>query len=160
MRAEWRGEIERGPFVSGISGAQFGLRGAVERLNRPRGAGAPVLLNALDPANPYGTFFPVGAPGYRLRRLPGNFLIIRDGLPIVAIENRGMNLVPLIALSPEERKDALSLLPEIIDPVAGVRKVVVRTWSGREVRGSEIEGDLERIGFMSDDREMIYYRRY
>jgi len=55
---------------------------------------------------------------------------------------------------------ALALLPRIIDPAAGVRRVVVRTWDEEEVRATEIEEDLERIGFMGDDREMIYYRRY
>jgi len=163
MRAEWRGEIERGPFVSGISGIQFGLREAAERLHRRLETKALILLNTLDPANPYGTFFPLGAAGvrdYALRRLPGNFLILRDGVPIIAIENRGMSLVPLVALSPEERKEAIALLPGLIDPVASVRKVVVRTWDGREVRGSEAEADLEQVGFMRDDQEMIYYRRY
>jgi len=163
MRAEWRGEVERGLFVSGISGAQFGLRGAVEQLSRLRGSNAPILLNALDPANPYGTFFPVSAAGvrdYQLRRLLGNFLIIHNGVPIIAIENRGTNLVPLVDLTFEERVSALSLLPEIIDPAAGVRKVRVRTWNGKEVCGSKIEKDLERIGFMREDQEMIYYRRY
>ena len=163
MRAEWRGEIERGPFVSGISGIQFGLRGAVERLNRLKGTGAPIILNALDPANPYGTFFSLSAAGvrdYALRRLPGNFLILRDGIPIIAVENRGERLIPLIELPPKERMAALALLPRIIDPAAGVRRVVVRTWDEEEVRGTEIEEDLERIGFMGDDREMIYYRRY
>ena len=117
-------------------------------------------MNALDPANPYGTFFPARSGDYQLRRLPGDFLILRDGLPIVAIENRGENLVPFVGLTSEERRSVLSLLPGIIDLAGGVKRVRVLTWDGRPVCGSEIEADLARIGFVREDQEMIYYRRY
>ncbi len=163
MRAEWRGEVERGLFVTGISGVQFGRRAAVAKLKRPHATESPILLNALDPANPYGMFFPLSAAGvrdYQLRRLPGNFLIIRGGIPIIAIENRGAHLTPLVDLASEERRAALALLPKLIDPAAGIKNVRVRTWGGAEVCATEIEPDLERIGFMREDTEMIYYRRF
>jgi len=57
---ELRGEVRRGYFVRGYSGAQFALPEAVERLrawNEGEGAVSAELtiLNAWDPANPYGS---------------------------------------------------------------------------------------------------------
>ena len=51
---------------------------------------------------------------------------------------------------------AIVFLPGLFGPVAGLWKVMVRSWDGREVRGSEVEAGLEPVGFMRDDQEMIY----
>jgi ATP-dependent Lhr-like helicase len=57
------GQVRRGHFVEGLSGAQFALPGAVERLRAERGTRPPIdgyteddvrILAAADPANPYG----------------------------------------------------------------------------------------------------------
>ncbi|WP_058556634.1 DEAD/DEAH box helicase [Thiohalocapsa sp. ML1] len=58
------GQVRRGHFVEGLSGAQFALPGAVERLRAAREDEPPMdgygdadvrILPAADPANPYGT---------------------------------------------------------------------------------------------------------
>jgi ATP-dependent Lhr-like helicase len=58
-RMELGGEVRRGYFVEGLSGAQFGLPEAVEQFqNLPQAVTnqAPVLLmHSLDPANLYGS---------------------------------------------------------------------------------------------------------
>ncbi|MCG6939913.1 MAG: DEAD/DEAH box helicase [Thiohalocapsa sp.] len=60
---EQGGQVRRGHFVEGLSGAQFALPGAVERLRAAREDESPVdgygeeavrILPAADPANPYG----------------------------------------------------------------------------------------------------------
>lgn len=57
------GQVRRGHFVEGLSGAQFALPGAVERLRAAREDEAPMdgyaedavrILPAADPANPFG----------------------------------------------------------------------------------------------------------
>src|SRR5262249_4859738 len=59
---ELTGEVRRGYFVEGLSGAQFALPEAarmLQELASPATPQAPaILLNSLDPANVYG----VGAP--------------------------------------------------------------------------------------------------
>ncbi|MFE8033612.1 Lhr family helicase [Thiohalocapsa marina] len=64
---EESGRVRRGHFVEGLSGAQFALPGAVERLRAARLEEAPVdgfgeeqvcVLSAADPANPYGSLLP------------------------------------------------------------------------------------------------------
>jgi ATP-dependent helicase Lhr and Lhr-like helicase len=60
---ETGGQVRRGHFVEGLSGAQFALPGAVERLRSAREDEPPMdgyneadvrILPAADPANPYG----------------------------------------------------------------------------------------------------------
>lgn len=64
-RWEATGKVRRGYFVEGLAGPQYALPEAVEELRRPRGEGEPeywVMLRC-DPANPYGSLFPLPAPG-------------------------------------------------------------------------------------------------
>src|SRR5205823_15044695 len=58
---ETLGTARRGYFVEGLGGAQFALPGAVERLRAQREEDAerpPVVLAAVDPAQPYGATLP------------------------------------------------------------------------------------------------------
>ena len=62
---ETLGIARRGYFLEGLGGAQFALPGAVERLRSRVGAGAggsdadaPLVLAAVDPAQPYGAALP------------------------------------------------------------------------------------------------------
>ena len=56
---ETLGVARRGYFVEGLGGAQFALPGAVERLRAQlRERETPVVLAAVDPAQPYGAALP------------------------------------------------------------------------------------------------------
>ena len=66
---ETLGVARRGYFLEGLGGAQFALPGAVERLRSRAGAGAggsdadaPLVLAAVDPAQPYGAALPWPKP--------------------------------------------------------------------------------------------------
>lgn len=67
---ELRGEVRHGYFSAGLSGTQFALPEAVERLRAIRKAldGAPGLMAACNPANPYGAMLPP-PEGARIARL-------------------------------------------------------------------------------------------
>lgn len=86
---EERGQVRRGQFVDGLTGAQFALPGAVDRLRAEREPGAQPLglhLSALDPANPYGSLLPwpevaEGAP--RPARRVHCSLTLVDGAPVL-----------------------------------------------------------------------------
>ena len=62
---ETLGIARRGYFVEGLGGAQFALPGAVERLREQRTAArtAPLVLSAVDPAQPYGAALAVAGAG-------------------------------------------------------------------------------------------------
>lgn len=164
-RLEWQGKVERGFFVEHLSGIQFALREMVERLSSPRKGERPILLSTLDPANPYGasslfSLLNVSGENFPLRRHPKSFLVLRAGLPILAIENRGERLTPLVALDEHDRRNAIALLPEISRHERRVRAIRVRTWANEPITSSPAKQDLEEIGFVCEDLEMIYYRRY
>jgi ATP-dependent Lhr-like helicase len=94
-RLEARGEIRGGRFVSGVSGEQFALPEAVERLREIRRTpadGQLVAVGTADPVNLAGII----APGERLRAATRNKLVYRDGLPIAVLEGEFVrHLVPL-----------------------------------------------------------------
>ena len=94
-RLEARGEIRGGRFVSGVSGEQFALPEAVERLREIRRTPADghlVAVATADPVNLAGIL----APGERLRTAVRNKLVYRDGVPIAVLEGDFVrHLVPL-----------------------------------------------------------------
>jgi len=170
VQLEWRGEIRRGYFVRGFSGMQFALPEAVDRLRsngRRESNGHMVLINTCDPANLYGAASPLPAlhpfsPEWRLLRHPNNFLVLHNGIPILAIEARGERLTPLRDLSHEEKQQAVSLLPDILfDPGnwRRIRGIRVEEWNGAPVRKSEIAGYLKDVGFRDEFKMMILERQ-
>jgi ATP-dependent Lhr-like helicase len=99
QRMEMRGEIRRGYFVQGLSGMQFALPEAVQMLDETKSRQSkndgPIVLNACDPANPYGPGIDHGiAPelNTRMSRIAGNYVILDQGTPIAWIENYGARL--------------------------------------------------------------------
>ena len=92
-RLEARGEIRGGRFVSGMSGEQFALPDAVERLREIRRSeldGELLTISAADPLNLTGIITPgdpstpIGAG--RIRVAAGNRVVYRNGIPVAAME--------------------------------------------------------------------------
>jgi ATP-dependent Lhr-like helicase len=84
-RLEARGEIRGGYFVSGVSGEQFALAEAIGRLRslRKRPAeGQLLVISAADPLNLAGIL----TPGPRVSAISANRLLLRDGVPVAALE--------------------------------------------------------------------------
>jgi ATP-dependent Lhr-like helicase len=84
-RLEARGEIRGGYFVAGASGEQFALPEAVGLLRSIRKAapgGELVCLSATDPLNLVGIL----TPGRRIGAIAANRILLKDGLPIAALE--------------------------------------------------------------------------
>ncbi len=84
-RLEARGEIRGGRFVSGMSGEQFALPDAVERLREIRRSATDnrlITISAADPLNLTGII----TPGDRIRVTTGNRIVYRNGIPVAAME--------------------------------------------------------------------------
>ncbi len=84
-RLEARGDIRGGRFVSGMSGEQFALGDAVERLREVRRTTPDdrlVTISAADPLNLTGLI----TPGDRIRVAAGNRVVFRNGVPCAAME--------------------------------------------------------------------------
>jgi ATP-dependent Lhr-like helicase len=96
-RLEARGEIRGGRFVSGMSGEQFALPEAVERLREVRKSGRDgrlITISAVDPLNLTGVL----TSGERVRSITSSRLVYRDGVPLAAME--GDYVRPLAEIDP------------------------------------------------------------
>jgi ATP-dependent Lhr-like helicase len=168
-RMELGGEVRRGYFVEGLSGAQFALPEAMaqlQELHLPSTAAAPVvLLHSLDPANLYGSGAPLDVPlldgGTRpLLRRAGNWLTIRAGRPVLLAEGQGKRLTALPSASSGDVAAAVACLPGILDAdrgSAGRHKLAVEEWNGRPVTTTEGRELLEAAGFVRDYQGMTLY---
>jgi ATP-dependent Lhr-like helicase len=84
-RLEARGEIRGGRFVSGMSGEQFALPHAIDRLRevrRQRPSGGLIAISTADPLNLVG----IVTAGDRIRASRRNRLVYRDGVPLAVLE--------------------------------------------------------------------------
>jgi ATP-dependent Lhr-like helicase len=168
-RMELAGEVRRGYFVEGLSGAQFALPEAARLLQEtgvPSTAAAPlVLIHSLDPANLYGS----GAPfdiallngGTRpLTRRLGNWLVVRAGRPVLIAEQQGRRLTALASASQEDVAAAVACLPSILEADRGLsarHKLTVAEWNGEPITSSRGREFLEAAGFVRDYQEMTLY---
>ncbi|HEX9975010.1 MAG TPA: hypothetical protein VGD14_23345, partial [bacterium] len=178
VRLEWRGEIRRGYFVKGFSGMQFALPQAADELmafhqtapgySIGQNSDQMILINSCDPANFYGAASPLPVlhpmnSEWRLLRHPNNYLILKRGIPILAIEAKGARLTPLHDLSNDELRDALNLLPRLLHDPAGwrrIRSIKVELWNGQAVRNSEVADYLKEIGFRDEFKVMVLEREF
>jgi ATP-dependent Lhr-like helicase len=84
-RLEARGELRGGRFVNGMSGEQFALPDAVERLREIRRTppdGRVVVISAADPLNLAGIL----TAGDRIRAVPPTRIAYRDGVALSVME--------------------------------------------------------------------------
>jgi ATP-dependent helicase Lhr and Lhr-like helicase len=114
-RMEARGEIRGGRFVTGMSGEQFALPDAVERLREIRREpprGQVIVISAADPLNLVGVL----TSGDRVRSAFGTRIAFRDGIAVSAME--GDFLRPLAELEPNIALDIGAALAGRRVPVA------------------------------------------
>jgi ATP-dependent Lhr-like helicase len=118
---EARGEIRGGRFVAGMSGEQFALPDAVERLREVRRASpddALIVVSGADPLNLTG----IVTGGDRIRSAASSRVVYRNGVPIAAME--GDMLRTLAAVDP-------SVAAAAATAAAGRRVPVLSGYVGR-----------------------------
>jgi ATP-dependent helicase Lhr and Lhr-like helicase len=120
-RLEARGEIRGGRFVAGMSGEQFALSDAVERLRevrRTKPDNRLVTISAADPLNLTGII----TPGDRIRAAAGNRVVYRNGVPCAAMEGDMIRM--LSEVDP-------AIAPDVAAAAAGRRVPVLSGYVGR-----------------------------
>jgi ATP-dependent Lhr-like helicase len=155
----------RGYFLEGLGGAQFALPGAVERL-RARGAGAsdrdevPLVLAAVDPAQPYGAALPwpkrpgdEDRSGRRPARVAGAHVVLVGGDPIIYLERGGRALQTLVAAGDPRIEPALSALVERVRAGA-IKRVALERVDGEPAMSSPLEPVLLALGFQEGPRRL------
>ena len=120
-RLEARGEIRGGRFVAGMSGEQFALPEAVERLREVRRSTPDdrlITLSAADLLNLTGII----TPGDRLRSIASNRLVYRNGIPVAAMDGDMLRI--LHEVDP-------AIAPDVAAAAAGRRVPVLSGYVGR-----------------------------
>ena len=165
---EETGQVRRGWFVEGLSGAQFALAGALERLRAGRLEEAPMdgfstaevrVLAALDPANPYGALLPWpatgggedGEPGAAPRRIAGAWVVLVAGKPVLYLGSSGRRLWSFpsgLTATGGELPLALAALSRLSG--GGRRRLLIQTIDGRPALQSPLREPMLAAGFVSD----------
>ena len=163
QRMEMRGEIRRGYFVEGLSGMQFGLPAAVDALRRVRSAPPArddlILVNACDPANPYGpgVEMPAGTP-VRVSRIPGNYVAFASGSPVLIIEAYGSRLRTIGTPATEVLREALAIFVAMLRlpaPLQPFKEIIVEYCDELRPADSPLAAALRSLGFVGDRNQTM-----
>jgi len=175
---EESGRVRRGHFVEGLSGAQFALPGAVERLRAARIDEPPIdgfgdeqlrILSAADPANPYGALvdWPATAAGGAApasaaatskqaskqtpKRIAGAWLILVAGKPVIYVAAGGRQILSFPNAGGTDSGElalALSALHRL--PSGGRRRLLIQRIDGLSALESPLREPLLAAGFEAD----------
>ena len=156
QRMEMQGEIRRGYFVQGLSGMQFALPEAVQMLDeiksRPTKNDGPIVLNACDPANPYGTGIDHGITpelDVRTSRVAGNYIIIENGIPITWIEHYGTRIF-YTQFTQSVSTGVTHFINHLRTAYPERNEIVVEYCNGRRPSESDAADQLRTLGFYRD----------
>jgi ATP-dependent Lhr-like helicase len=158
---ETLGIARRGYFVEGLGGAQFAVPGAVERLReRPPLDPVPVVLSAVDPAQPYGAAlsWPKRSQEAGTRapaRQAGAQVVLTDGDPILYLERGGKSLQTLVEAEDPRLQPALAKLVEHVRAGRGsVRRLALEKVDGESALASPLGHALKAHGFEEGPRRL------
>ncbi|WP_285787340.1 ATP-dependent helicase [Micromonospora sp. NBRC 101691] len=167
---EERGAARRGYFVEGLGAAQFAVPGAVDRLRaladtadatRTRG-GAPLVLAATDPANPYGAALPwpervvdsgdgaTPTTGHRAGRKAGALVVLVDGELVLYVERGGRTILSFDADGEVLTGAAKALADAVHSGALGAMSV--ERADGGAVHASPLRDALTAAGFRATPR--------
>ncbi|MFL5824560.1 MAG: DEAD/DEAH box helicase [Solirubrobacteraceae bacterium] len=153
---ETLGVCRRGYFVEGLGGAQFALPGAVERLRAPSTSdGPPLVLAAVDPAQPYGSVlpWPERDASAKTPRTAGAYVVLSQGEPVVYLERGGRALRTLTAPDDARLWPALSALVEQVR-TGRIKRLALERIDGRPALTSSLAPRLVELGFNDGPRRL------
>ncbi len=159
---ETLGVARRGYFVEGLGGAQFALPGAVERLREgggPRLQEPPVVLSAVDPAQPYGAALAwpertgLRAGERAPSRAAGAYVVLLGGDPILYLERGGRALQTLVASGDERLEAALGALVDHVRR-GQIKRLALEKVDGASALVSPLGPVLVALGFQEGPRRL------
>ncbi len=161
-RLEFRGEVRRGYFVRGLSGAQFAMPEAVESL---RAAPAPddappIVMSVADPANVYTLPMPQdpARDPFVKPRSRGALLVTIAGLVVMMVERRGASVIIRAETSEAVvARAAEALVAHLGEQTA--RDIIIETIDGQPASGSKYLDAFRAAEFKRGTTGLRYYRR-
>lgn len=150
---EYTGQVRRGYYVKGLSGAQFIRRKDFESVTaallHPRKE--TMWLNAADPIQPWGKLLP-HEEDRGFINVPGTVIAFRSGLPVALMERQGKTLRIFNGAEPEE---VMSLFTDEYRRgriLPGKKRIVVKEYP------SEAAVLLTESGFLREMQDYVLYR--
>lgn len=150
---EYTGQVRRGYFVEGLSGAQFirkeDFEGITARLKNPEKE--LFWLNAADPMQPWGKLLP-HEQGRAFTIVPGTVIAFENGLPAALFERQGKTLR---VFETGSLKEILRLFVEDFQKgriYAGKKRIVVTDYP------EEAAAVLSESGFRHEMQDYVLYR--
>jgi ATP-dependent Lhr-like helicase len=159
---ETLGVARRGYFLEGLGGAQFALPGAVERLRARSGDQdeRPLLLAAVDPAQPYGAALPWPrahdedtASGRRPSRTAGAHVVLAGGDPVLYLERGGRALQTLVPATDSRLEPAMATIVEAVRS-GRIKRLALEKVDGQPAMGSSLAPALTALGFEEGPRRL------
>ncbi|HWI66210.1 MAG TPA: DEAD/DEAH box helicase [Symbiobacteriaceae bacterium] len=149
---EMRGQVRQGYFIRDLSGAQFAMPEAVEKLRAAReaGAGALRLVAGADPANPYGSILPAASGGR------SSHLVLSDGVPVLSVESK--RLSPLAPLEGEALLAALAAVKGLLTGPGAPRRIDVEFWGDTPIHDAPTAELLREAGFERMPNSFVLYK--
>lgn len=151
--SEYTGEVRRGYFVRGLSGAQFirakDFESVTALLRRP--LTETVWVHAADPMQPWGKLLAHGE-GRQFLNVTGSAAAIRGGKPVFVFEKQGKSCS---VFDTEGLEDVLFLFAEEFRRgriYAGRKRIVVKEYPKEAVSA------FERCGFVREIQDYVLYR--
>ncbi len=155
---ETLGMARRGYFVEGLGGAQFALPGAIERLRGlPDDDPTPLVLSAIDPAQPYGAALPWPSSeregSRRPARVAGAYVVVSGGDPVLYLERGGRALQTLVDADDPRLEPALEELVAHVRRGRG-RRIGLEKVDGESAMTSALAPLLISLGFQEGPRRL------
>lgn len=150
---EYTGQVQRGYFVEGFSGAQFirkeDFGSVTSRLLHP--AKDLLWLSAADPMQPWGKLLP-HQPGFAFANIQGTVVALQGGSPVALFERQGKILR---VFDKDSLKDALHLFVSHYRQgriFAEKKRIIVKEYS------EEAAQALVESGFVKEALDYALYR--
>lgn len=172
-RMEESGQVRRGYFVEGLSGAQFALPGTIDRLRAARIEETPIdgfgpemvrVVAAIDPGNPYGALLPWPAPGGgpTPKRSAGASLILVAGKAVLYLGTGGRQLTSFpTSIDDRGGELGLALAALLRAPRQGRgKRLAIQVIDGRPALESPLRAALLAAGFEPDVDALVPPRGY
>ncbi|NLX77055.1 MAG: DEAD/DEAH box helicase [Clostridiaceae bacterium] len=154
---EYAGEIQRGYFFTGISGIQFMLPDEPEKTDAEK----PdyFVLNAYDPAQPYGRIIPHSGQELPFTCTPGTAIVFYRGKPVMLVERYGGKITfdPDIAGLYEPIHEFKNAFQEKrIWPDR--KRIAVKYWPEDPEQKQKLKSALAEAGFIPEIDKMVLWR--
>lgn len=155
---EYTGKVNRGYYIKGLSGMQFMLPGASERLNIS--SSDYFVMNACDPAQSYGRIlaFPDGEVSWNCT--PGTAVVQKEGKPLLIVEGYGERFIP-VSCSKEETLKAVNAFVDAFNKSfiwPKQKKINIKQWLNVPASKCEFSEELGFYGFNKEMQDLVLWR--